>query len=81
MPGMNGNELSRVIKRCWPTLAVVMISGRASGEVSVVEGSVDVFLRKPFTLDGLLEAMQRAQVRSSKPRPVTQPQPVALHGF
>lgn len=81
MPGMNGNELAREIKRCWPTLPVVMISGRASGEISLVGGSVDVFVRKPFTLDSLQEAMVQARIRASKPRPVAAAETVSEHVF
>src|SRR6516162_5272723 len=56
MPGMLGDELARRVKQMCPAQPVLMITG--SIEASALEkGCVDSLLNKPFTLDGLREAV------------------------
>jgi CheY-like chemotaxis protein len=56
MPGMLGDELARRVKQLCPAQPVLMITG--SIEASALEkGCVDSLLNKPFTLEGLREAV------------------------
>jgi DNA-binding NtrC family response regulator len=50
MPGMNGNELARVLRSIRPDLKVIVMSG--SGDI-VAPVSDAAILLKPFTLDEL----------------------------
>jgi CheY-like chemotaxis protein len=53
MPGMNGIDLAREVRRRWPDLPVVLTSGYS--HVLAEEGSHGFdLLQKPYTVDGLL---------------------------
>lgn len=53
MPGMSGNALAATILERWPNLPVLLISGALLGD------EPDRFLRKPFTPEALIEAVER----------------------
>jgi FixJ family two-component response regulator len=62
MPGMHGVELLQRIKRDFPALPVIMISGRRDEQVrqsALAQGAV-VFLFKPVEPDDLLHAIHLA---------------------
>jgi FixJ family two-component response regulator len=62
MPGMDGLELQRRIRRERPTLPVIFISARDDSEIrktALNEGAVD-FLLKPFDAADLLEKIRTA---------------------
>jgi len=53
MPGMNGIDLAREVRRRWPGLPVVLTSGYS--HILAEEGSHGFeLLQKPYTLDGLM---------------------------
>jgi DNA-binding NtrC family response regulator len=67
MPGMDGVEVLREIKRKWPLLEVIMLSGCASVECGVESlrlGAYD-YVVKPPDLDELYEKVQKAYERKS----------------
>jgi two-component system, response regulator PdtaR len=53
MPRMNGTELATVIASRWPAMPVLLVSGQGRP----LHGYPGPFLPKPFTPDGLLEAV------------------------
>jgi two-component system, cell cycle sensor histidine kinase and response regulator CckA len=53
MPGMNGRVLAAKVAERWPALPVLLISGAAPN------GDDPAQLRKPFTPDELIEAVER----------------------
>lgn len=57
MPGMSGQELVAVVTRIYPHLRVLMISGIAGADPAIGQGGVVRVLPKPFTSEGLLEAV------------------------
>ncbi|HWI87572.1 MAG TPA: PAS domain S-box protein [Sphingomonas sp.] len=58
MPGMNGIELAQEVRRRWPDLPVVLTTGYS--HVVAEEGSHGFeLLKKPYTVDGLLDILQR----------------------
>ncbi|HWT13145.1 MAG TPA: response regulator [Allosphingosinicella sp.] len=60
MPGMNGAEVARAVRRLRPELPILMITGYSDTE-AVVEMGADVeVLRKPFEAGALLRAMDHA---------------------
>jgi UDP-3-O-[3-hydroxymyristoyl] N-acetylglucosamine deacetylase len=62
MPGLDGIELLRQIKRERPSVPVVMISGHANIQNAVAAtrlGAAD-FLEKPFSVEGLMSTLRRA---------------------
>ncbi len=61
MPGLDGIELLRQIKRANPATQVIMISGHANIQNAVAAtrlGAAD-FIEKPFSVNGLLAALER----------------------
>jgi len=59
MPSMDGIELTRVIRRRWPNLGVILSSGRVDKADAAVlaELGISSQLDKPFTLDSLSTAL------------------------
>jgi len=53
MPGMSGNALAATVAERWPHLPLLLISGALAGE------GPDRFLRKPFTDEELIAAVER----------------------
>jgi DNA-binding response OmpR family regulator len=59
LPGMNGLEVCRSLRKRVPTARVVMLTGRgtAEDELDGVSAGADAYLRKPFSSLELLDAM------------------------
>jgi DNA-binding NtrC family response regulator len=72
MPGMDGLELLRRIRRDYPGTPVVLLTGHASVEMGVQGMELGAFdyLLKPVGLDELLDAARRA---ADQPREPTSP--------
>ena len=66
MPGMDGLELLRRMRRDHPTVAVVLLTGHASVELGVQGMELGAFdyLLKPIDLDELLDVVRRASQRA-----------------
>ena len=67
MPGMDGLELQRKLASANRRIPIIFISARASDEEqrqAIAEGAVD-FLRKPFSEEALLNAIQAALNRGA----------------
>jgi DNA-binding NtrC family response regulator len=62
MPGMDGLELLRRLRRDHPALPVVLLTGHASVELGVEGMDLGAFdyLLKPIDLDELLDIVRRA---------------------
>ena len=62
MPGMDGIQTLREIKRRFPLMEVVMLTGHASMEVAVdgMESGAFDYLMKPVDIDELLYKLQDA---------------------
>lgn len=69
MPGMDGLELLRRLRRDHPTMPVVLLTGHASVELGVqgMELGAFEYLLKPVDLDELLDVVRRAAVHPRKP--------------
>ena len=75
MPGDTGPALAAQMRRRWPNLAVIFISGYSDSELPD-DGSVaasDVFVQKPFTAEQLLS---RVDAQLQRPR---QASPTSAH--
>jgi PAS domain S-box-containing protein len=62
MPNMNGTELFHNLRRWYPRMRVLFISGYAKNAIppeALDEGSGAVFLAKPFTIEQLLGEVRR----------------------
>lgn len=57
MPGMNGLELARRVRKNNPELPILFVSGSVESFPDCVHGAE--CLSKPFTADELMEAIQR----------------------
>jgi len=62
MPGMDGLELLRRLRRLYPDMPVVLLTGHASVELGVqgMELGAFEYLLKPIELDELLDTVRRA---------------------
>lgn len=61
MPGIDGRTLMHIVRRRWPEVTRIVLSGHSEQEVAV--RSMDVahqFLSKPCNSEGLKQALQRA---------------------
>jgi PAS domain S-box-containing protein len=62
MPNMNGTELFHHLRRWYPRMRVLFISGYAKSAIpaeAFAEGQAAAFLAKPFTIDQLLTEVRR----------------------
>ncbi|MBE0680255.1 MAG: response regulator transcription factor [Bacteroidales bacterium] len=71
LPGMNGYEICRKIKKEKPALPVIMLTARGSemDKVSGLDTGADDYITKPFSIPELL-ARIRAVLRRAAPAPV-----------
>ncbi len=62
MPGMNGLDLLRLVRREYPGMAVILLTGHASVELGVQGMELGAFdyLMKPVDVDELLDTVRRA---------------------
>lgn len=67
MPGMDGVEVLREIKRVKPLIEVIMLTGHASVESGIEGMKLGAFdyLMKPMELDKILETIQDAYKKKS----------------
>lgn len=70
MPGMNGIETLRAIKKNYPLVEVIMLTGHASMEVAIEGMELGAFdyLMKPMNIDELLYKLQDAYKKKSLQR-------------
>lgn len=59
MPGMNGAELARQIRKRRPDIAVVFVTGYADAQ-AIAGTDPQAILRKPYTCDELAQAVERS---------------------
>lgn len=67
MPGRGGLEVLQEIKRRWPLIEVVMLTGHASVESGIRSMEMGAFdyVMKPARLDDLLQKLRQAMERKS----------------
>lgn len=67
MPGMDGIEVLKEIKKRWPLVEVVMLTGHANVEVAIQGMELGAFdyLMKPVDIDELVYKLQDAYRRKS----------------
>lgn len=70
MPGMDGIDTLREIKKLYPLVEVIMLTGHASMEVAIEGMQIGAFdyLMKPMDIDELLYKLQDAYQRKSLQR-------------
>jgi CheY-like chemotaxis protein len=59
LPGMDGREGARLIREACPDLPVLFVSGYTSEEWFRMGNEGEAFLRKPFSVEELLGAVER----------------------
>ena len=67
MPGMDGVDVLREMKRKWPLVEVIMLTGHASvqsGIEGMKRGAFD-YIMKPTDIDDLLDKMRKAFEKKS----------------
>jgi two-component system KDP operon response regulator KdpE len=63
MPGVDGITVMRTLRERLPSVRVVIMSGDHGHEAAAINGGAVAFVRKPFTVRGLSEAIHRAMGR------------------
>jgi len=53
MPGMQGDQLAKLIRQQWPKTAIIMSTASIDEDEILREGHVDIVLNKPFSLESL----------------------------
>ncbi len=68
MPGMHGLDLARLIRREFPEIALMLITGSPSRAASQAldQGLFDGYLEKPFRLDQFLAAVDQIENSPTK---------------
>jgi DNA-binding response OmpR family regulator len=66
LPGMLGPELASQIKAARPSMRVILMSGKAGGELKVLNAGWQ-FLGKPFLPAALLERVRAVLARGTGP--------------
>ena len=66
MPGMSGVELARAVRQLpqYQGLPVLLMSGAAPSALGVSAHEIDAFLRKPFDIEALLQAVHSLLARA-----------------
>jgi DNA-binding response OmpR family regulator len=69
MPGHDGIYLLEEVKKQWPEVPIIVMSGYATPETieEVFVQGADAFLPKPFTPDELLEKIRQASNGGNRP--------------
>ena len=62
MPGMGGAELAQRLRKLWPDLPILFMSGYSTEDLRSrgIAGGDDVTIQKPFTLEGLIASVATA---------------------
>ena len=69
MQGMNGGELAKIVRAKRPGTIIVLMSGRSSPRM-LTSADADVCMQKPFSLEGLMEALRRTEEAKGKARKI-----------
>jgi CheY-like chemotaxis protein len=59
MPGIHGDKLRDIIRGIDNSVRIILTSGHLDAQTSLRPG--DMFLKKPFHIEGLLEALKKAE--------------------
>ncbi len=65
MPGMNGVEVARIIRRNWRTVSILFITGFADTAILTAEATSDEILAKPFRGAELEDKIELALYRTA----------------
>jgi CheY-like chemotaxis protein len=76
MPGMSGFELLSVVRRRFPAIKVIAMSGTFSGDGVPPGVAADAFYEKGTNLESLLQIIE-AMTRSERPSPFQHSSPLA----
>jgi PAS domain S-box-containing protein len=63
MPGVNGVEFAAIVRRTWPTLPVLLMTGYADSSLLRMDADHEI-LKKPFEAAELEAKLQRAMART-----------------
>jgi DNA-binding response OmpR family regulator len=80
LPGMDGIETLRQLRRDAPNLAVILLTGRRRelDEIVGLEMGADDYVTKPFDMDVLLAHIKAVMRRSQAPTPAPDKHPVSV---
>jgi two-component system, cell cycle sensor histidine kinase and response regulator CckA len=75
MPGIGGAELAQRLRKLWPDLPILFMSGYSTEDLQSqgIAGAADVTIQKPFTLEGLITSVAASLARSGPATEATSP--------
>ena len=66
MPGMNGVELARELRKLYPEVIIVFVTGHKEYLEDFLTVKGDYYVLKPYTREDVLEVLQRAKLLSGR---------------
>ncbi len=69
LPGLNGLELFKQIKKAWPDKIFILMSGRAENEAKAASLGLDAFLAKPVGVKDLFAIVEKFVAKSDQGPP------------
>ncbi len=76
MPGMNGLELSRALKRLYPEMVVIFVSGYGQYVLDALHHGADYYITKPYSSVQVTDVLKRARLLAAR-----QEKPVFIRTF
>lgn len=66
MPGMNGLDLSLALKKIYPDMVIIFVSGYDQYVLEALQHGADYYITKPYTNEQVADALQRAKLLSKR---------------
>lgn len=64
MPGMNGLDLSQALKKLYPDMVIIFVSGYDQYALDALQHGADYYITKPYSRDQVVDALKRARLLS-----------------
>jgi len=66
MPGMSGIELAKMIRRFWPKVILIFMSGREDYVIDALRLKIDGYLLKPYADKDLCDVIEKVRLLSAR---------------
>ena len=76
MPGMNGLELSQALKKLYPDMVIIFVSGYDQYVLDALKHGADYYITKPYSSQQVIDILKRARLLSAR-----QEKPVYIRTF
>ena len=66
MPGMNGLELSQALKKLYPDMVIIFVSGYDQYVLDALKHGADYYITKPYSSQQVIDILKRARLLSAR---------------